>query len=82
MALLPTSLCPRRLFFTYVLPLIPLLLLWDGIVSCFRVYAGPEWETILAKADPEGRFEWRRGRLQLGWFPLHFPYVLGRPRGA
>lgn len=29
----------KRLFFTYVVPLIPFFTLWDGIASCFRVYS-------------------------------------------
>ena len=30
------------LFFTYVIPLIPLLILWDGLVSCLRAYSHDE----------------------------------------
>jgi hypothetical protein len=36
---------PRRwswLFFTYVVPVIPLFVLWDGVVSWLRIYSEPE----------------------------------------
>lgn len=32
----------KRLFFTYALPLVPLGILWDGLVSCLRVYSVAE----------------------------------------
>lgn len=72
--------CARRLFFTYCIPLVPLLLLWDGWASCFRVYAAEEWDAFIADCDPDASFVWERGSLRLGWVPLRFPYVLGRPR--
>lgn len=42
---------PRRLewlFFTYVIPLIPLLILWDGLVSCLRAYSHKELRELTA----------------------------------
>jgi hypothetical protein len=72
----------RRLFWTYCIPLLPFLLLWDGCVSCFRVYGPEEWNNFIARADPEGSFEWEPGTLRLGWVPVNFPYVLGRPRNG
>ena len=49
---------PRRLewlFFTYVLPLIPLLVLWDGLVSCLRAYSTEELHELTRGLDD---FEW------------------------
>jgi hypothetical protein len=31
-----------RLLYTYVVPIIPLVLLFDGVVSCLRTYRPPE----------------------------------------
>lgn len=79
-ALLTGWLNPRAWLFTYLIPLIPLLLLFDGLVSAFRIYGPEDWREILAESDPDGLFEWEVGRLKLGWVPAHFTYVLGRPR--
>lgn len=45
-----------RLIFTYVVPIIPLLVLWDGIVSCLRTYRPGELRA-LAPADDDYRWE-------------------------
>lgn len=47
-----------RLLFTYLVPVVPLLVLWDGLVSCLRVYSPPELEELVAGLDADGwRFE-------------------------
>jgi len=48
-----------RLALTYVLPLIPLLVLWDGVVSCLRTYRDGELQTLTAGLD-DG-YAWERG---------------------
>ena len=60
-------------------PMILALLLWDGLVSCFRVYQEHDWQGLLAQSDPEGRFEWQMQRVRLGWTPLYCLCVLGHP---
>lgn len=60
-------------------PLIPLLLAWDGLMSCFRIYDEHDWQNLTAAVDPEGSYHWTFGRLKLGWLPLYCPYLLGRP---
>jgi len=37
-----------RIFWTWVFPLAPLLLVWDGVVSCFRQWDEKEWNDSLA----------------------------------
>ncbi len=65
------------LLFTYVIPLIPLLVLWDGMVSCLRVYSPDELRELVNGLDG---FEW-----DIGTFPLPFPgygtYLVGKPTG-
>ena len=51
-----------RLLFTYLLPLIPLVTLWDGWVSVFRTYKPEEMRAMAEKADPEQLFDWHIGR--------------------
>jgi len=67
----------RRLLFTYVVPLVSLTLLWDGIVSVFRSYT-PEEMLAMAGESAEADFEWRSGSLG-GWL-VPVPYLTGVPR--
>lgn len=47
-----------RLFFTYVVPVVPLIVLWDGVVSCLRVYSPRELDALIAGLEAPGwRFE-------------------------
>lgn len=48
-----------RLLLTYVLPVVPLALLWDGLASCLRVYSPAELQTLIAGLDTH---EWQLGR--------------------
>lgn len=72
--------CWRRIVFTYLVPLIPLLLLWDGWMSCFRVYSREDWHRMISRADPDGLYRWEFGSMPMGWFPMACPYVWGAPR--
>lgn len=67
----------RRLLFTYVLPLVSLILLVDGIVSVFRSYT-PREMLELASSDPDATYEWRSGTL--GGFFVPIVYLNGIPR--
>jgi hypothetical protein len=64
-----------RLLLTYVVPLIPLVVLWDGIVSCFRTRT-PEELLKLSKSFPQ--YEWTAGYAKGGW--LAPVYLIGRPK--
>jgi hypothetical protein len=45
-----------RLLFTYVIPILPLALLWDGIVSAFRTYDGDDIRELVANFPT---YEWK-----------------------
>jgi hypothetical protein len=64
-----------RFFLTYVLPAIPFVLFWDGIVSCLRTRTPEE---LLALARPFGDFEWKAGYSRGSWLPA--VYLIGIPR--
>lgn len=52
---------PSRLALTYLLPLIPALVAWDGTVSALRAYT-PEELLAIARAAPGGdSYEWEAG---------------------
>lgn len=70
----------KRVLFTYVLPAIPLFVLFDGIVSCMRSYSPQELLQIAAAADVPG-FAWEAGTLATNT-PLPVTYLVGYPSDA
>jgi hypothetical protein len=72
---------PRRsswLFFTYLVPVIPLFVLWDGVVSWLRIYSEPELRALVAGIDARD-WTWDVGRIKLGRAPAHATYLIGLP---
>jgi len=69
------------LVFTYVIPIIPLFVLWDGFVSGLRVYSVSELEALVAGIGG-GDYVWEAGRIQMGAQPVRATYLLGRPGSA
>jgi len=67
-----------RLLFTYLLPLIPLTTIWDGVVSIFRMYPPAELLALAHRADPAGRYRWQAGQLRHWWGP-RVTYLVGYP---
>ena len=50
-----------RLLLTYLVPVLPLLILWDGIVSCLRTYRPDELLALTAGLDGH---RWRATELR------------------
>jgi hypothetical protein len=67
-----------RLFYTYALPVVPLCTLWDGIVSCLRVYEPDELQSLIAQLPPND-FLWECGRLRVPKMPTELTYLIGAP---
>jgi hypothetical protein len=65
-----------RLFFTYIVPLAPLTIWWDGIISQLRAYNPAELEA-LARTVPVKNYRWRAGKVPIGTTPGHLTYLLG-----
>lgn len=67
-----------RLIYTYVFPLIPLVLLFDGIVSCLRTYRPQELgEMAQGLAAPEYHWEFGEQAGTAGGPPI--TYLIGYP---
>jgi len=66
-----------RLFLTYLVPVIPLVVCWDGLISCFRTRT-PEELFALTTSFPQ--YDWQAGyaRGQGTW--LAPVYLIGRPK--
>jgi hypothetical protein len=68
-----------RLLLTYLIPVIPFVILWDGLVSCLRTRTPEE---LLALTRPFPEYEWTAGYAggQDVW--LAPVYLIGLPRGT
>jgi hypothetical protein len=64
-----------RLLLTYLLPFIPLVVLWDGLVSCCRTRT-PQELLALTAGFPE--YDWMAGYARGAW--LAPVYLIGRPK--
>jgi len=53
-----------RLLFTYIIPLIPLYAVWDGIVSILRLHTPEELLTYAHYSDDGQQFIWSAGKVK------------------
>ena len=67
-----------RLLFTYLIPLLPLVAWWDGVVSCLRTYRPEELRSMTASLADSG-MEWQIGELRAPGMPLPVTYLIGTP---
>ena len=66
-----------RLLWTYVVPLVPFVAVWDGVVSCLRTYTPAELRGLGAGLDG---WEWEAGEVSRRWWPVPVTYLVGYPR--
>src|SRR5580658_1514787 len=66
-----------RLLWTYLIPIIPLVLLFDGVVSCLRTYRPEELREIVDKLI-SCEYKWEIGELAGGKVPI--TYLIGYPK--
>jgi SAM-dependent methyltransferase len=66
-----------RLLWTYVIPVVPLVLLFDGIVSCLRTYSPGELVELTGHLSDANEYEWDIGEERSGLLPI--TYLIGRP---
>lgn len=66
-----------RLFFTYIIPLIPIGILWDGTISIFRIYT-PQMLIQMANAVSTERYRWQAGKVGNG-LGKNVIYLIGYP---
>lgn len=71
-----------RLFWTYLIPAIPLVLCVDGIVSCLRTYTLDEMRQFVLEVDPQRCYCWQIGRLKSPLSPIGVQYLVGYPSAS
>ncbi len=64
-----------RLIFTYLIPLVPLFTLWDGVISSLRTYSVEEMNSLVNEVDGSEAYDWDIGKLRSG--PGIILYLLG-----
>ena len=66
-----------RLLWTYLPPVLPLVGLFDGVVSCLRTYSPTELRELLRGLDT---YDWQVGEARSAWSPLLVTYLVGVPK--
>jgi hypothetical protein len=66
----------RRVFWTYLVPLVPLTCLWDGVVSQLRAYTVPELRGLGAGSAP---MRWEAGQVPVAKGRGRLTYLIGFP---
>ncbi len=67
-----------RLAFTYLVPIVPLLCLWDGVISHLRAYHPDDLHGLAEDVADDG-YAWKSGRLDVGHLPVRISYLTGTP---
>jgi len=63
---------------TYLVPIIPLFIFWDGLVSCLRCYSQDELREMTANLTSDD-YQWEIGGLDLPGMPYEGVYAIGSP---
>jgi hypothetical protein len=67
-----------RLFWTYLIPVIPFVLFFDGLISCLRAYSPAELQEM-TRGLATGGYRWEIGEKSGGLLPLRVTYLVGCP---
>lgn len=70
-------LTPAHIVFTYVIPILPLLIFWDGLVSHLRTYSVADLRALTRELDAPD-YAWTIGSLSARGIPFTVPYLIGR----
>lgn len=83
--LVMTTIRPIRwdwLCFTFLIPVLPFLIAWDGLVSNLRTYSPHDLDELVLGVPGNDRFTWQIGEVYgSGMFPV-ITYLIGQPRRA
>ncbi|MFC1868807.1 hypothetical protein ACFL0H_11830 [Thermodesulfobacteriota bacterium] len=69
--------CWRRILWTYPIPIVPLVALWDASISCLRSYSVDELHELIKQFKDCG-YSWQIGQIKtIG--PFNITYLIGYP---
>ncbi len=63
-----------RVLFTYLIPVVPLFIWWDGIVSSLRTYSVSEMNDLILNVEGSDIFDWDVGKRKYGPGIVFIPY--------
>ncbi|MES2799977.1 MAG: hypothetical protein V4638_08170 [Bacteroidota bacterium] len=64
-----------RIIFTYLIPIVPIAVMWDGIVSSLRTYSVQEMNELVNSLKNTDHYEWKIGKVKSG--PGKVLYLIG-----
>jgi hypothetical protein len=64
-----------RIVFTYLIPIVPLFVLWDGVVSSLRTYSIDEMKNLVSKLEHAENYTWEINKVKSG--PAVILYLIG-----
>ena len=67
-----------QILFTYFVPILPLLIFWDGFVSQLRTYSVQELEEFTRHLQSPA-YRWEAGLIEIPRMPTGVPYLIGWP---
>ncbi len=67
-----------RLIWTYLIPIVPFVLLFDGVVSCIRTYSPQELAALTERLSANA-YKWDIGEEMSGILPIPITYLIGCP---
>lgn len=65
----------KRILFTYIIPIVPLFVWWDGMVSSLRTYSVKEMQQLVDSLENKDSFDWEIKRIKSG--PGVILYLMG-----
>ena len=68
----------KRILFTYIIPIVPLFVWWDGMVSSLRTYSVKEMQQLVDGLENKDSFDWEIKRIKSG--PGVILYLMGTLR--
>ncbi len=71
----------QTLLLTYVIPVLPMGALFDGIVSCLRTYSPRELSALVEPLRGDG-YTWEIGQARSWRSPIPIAYLLGYPQAV
>jgi hypothetical protein len=66
-----------RLLWTYLIPVIPLILFYDGVISCLRAYSQEELRDLVSQVGADN-YIWEIGEKRGGL--ARITYLVGYPK--
>ena len=60
--------------FIYLIPIVPLYIVWDGIASILRMYSKNELKELVSSLENVDSYEWEIGKTS-GQMPVY--YIIG-----